>query len=147
MFKKISDFFEALCMWIGGGHTWKEAWGTIDLVDKWHKKNEECSKKIFKYFRILNEVPGLKIWMIDESPFGDGSCSSPTLKITLESNGKFDHKMEPFMSRKELLSFMETDLGGMTLSVEDKSFTFPSFKNAKELTMKLQLRGYIPFNV
>jgi hypothetical protein len=147
MFKIISDFFEALCMWLGGGHTWKEAWGTIDLVEKWHKKNEECSKKIFKYFRILNEVPGLKIWMIDSSPFEYGSFSSSTLKMTLESNGKFDHKMETFPSRKELLSFMETSLGGMTLSVEDKSFTFPNFRNAKELTMKLQLGGYISVHV
>ena len=147
MFRKLSDFFQILALWIGS-YSWKDAKKVIERVNFWENGERDSSRRIFKYLRILNEVPGLKVWMIDVSPFGETSCfTSYTLKMTLENNGLYDHKMESFPTRKELLSFMENGLGGMTLTVGEKSFTFPSFGTPKELTMKLQLGGYIPFNV
>ena len=143
MFNKISDFFQILALWFGT-HSWKDAKKLIEWVNFLENEERDSSKRIFKYFRILNKVPGLKVWMIDVSPFG---FTSYTLKMTLENNGLDDHKMESFPTRKELLSFMENGLGGMTLLVEGKSFTFPNFRTTKELIMKLQLRGYIPVKV
>ena len=97
---------------------------------------------IYPAFRIMNEVPGLTVWMIEDSPFY--FPSSCTLKITFENKGGFDHKTKDFSDRKKLLAFMETELGGMTLSTNGKSFTFPAFKTPNELVMKLKLRGTIP---
>jgi hypothetical protein len=140
MFNKISDFFHVLTLWFCS-YSWRDAKKVVKEVNFLENEERDTSKRIFKYFRILNEVPGLKVWMIDVSPFG---FTSYTLKMTLENNGLYDHKMEPFPTRKKLLNFMEGDLGGMTLSVEGKSFTFPNFRTPKELMMKLQLRGCIP---
>lgn len=141
MLRKISDFFDAVCIMFAYSYTWKQA---RDIVKKIQSSDEDrdTSIRIFRYFRIMNEVPGLKVWMEEDSIFHIVP-SAYTLIITFENKGKLDNKIKNFCNRKELLAFMETKLGGMTLYANGKSFTFPAFKTPSELAMKLKLQGTI----
>lgn len=141
MFSKIKTLFQRLSLFVCG-YTWKETDKVVDDMHRWETEDRDVSRKIFSYFRILNKVDGLKVWISSGSPFSpfSGDCH---LHMTLEGGGFYDNKTQYFTSIKGLLAFMESGLCGTTLSTKGKSFTFPSFRTKNELEMKLQLMGLI----
>jgi hypothetical protein len=95
------------------------------------------------YMKLLNMVPGLKVWIVRGYPCHTDIITACVLKITLESRGQFDHKQKYFSSLEDLISNMKSGMGGMTLSAGCRSFSFPTFGSSRELKMKLELMGLV----